>query len=59
MMGAWDEAIASGNGLLQFRTLDWDMSGSELRTNAKILKVMFVVMKTKVYMPLREFLDFL
>ena len=27
MMGAWNEAIASGKGLLQFRTLDWDMSG--------------------------------
>jgi isopenicillin-N N-acyltransferase-like protein len=27
MFGAWDEALASGNGLLQMRTLDWDMSG--------------------------------
>jgi isopenicillin-N N-acyltransferase-like protein len=27
MMGAWNEALASGKGLLQFRTLDWDMSG--------------------------------
>jgi len=27
MFGAWDEALASGNGLLQARTLDWDMSG--------------------------------
>ena len=27
MMGAWNDALASGKGLLQFRTLDWDMSG--------------------------------
>ena len=27
MFGAWDEALASGNGLLQMRSLDWDMGG--------------------------------
>lgn len=27
MMGAWNEALASGKGALQLRTLDWDMSG--------------------------------
>jgi len=27
MFGAWDEALESGHGLLQMRTLDWDMSG--------------------------------
>jgi hypothetical protein len=27
MFGAWNEALASKNGLLQARTLDWDMSG--------------------------------
>ena len=27
MFGVWDEALASGKGLLQGRTLDWDMGG--------------------------------
>ena len=27
MMGAWNDSLKSGKGLLSLRTLDWDMSG--------------------------------